>query len=61
MLLAIGILLKNVALQPLISFFVCISFLVTASMVEEKENLAKFGDPYQTYANETKRYIPFIF
>ncbi|HGY11864.1 MAG TPA: hypothetical protein ENK36_05840 [Desulfobacterales bacterium] len=60
-LLAIGILLKNVALQPFIACFVCISFLVAASMVEEKENYAKFGDTYHTYAHETRRYIPFIF
>ncbi len=60
-LLAIGILLKNMALQSFIACFVCISFLVTASMVEERENLAKFGGSYHTYANDTRRYIPFIF
>lgn len=60
-LLAIGILLKNMALQPFIACLVCISFLVTASMMEEKENLAKFGDSYHTYTHETRRYIPFIF
>jgi len=60
-LLAIGILLKNVALQSLIACFICISFLVMASIVEEKENLAKFGDAYHTYTHETRRYIPFIF
>jgi protein-S-isoprenylcysteine O-methyltransferase Ste14 len=32
-----------------------------ASVVEEKENIAKFGDFYLAYAAETKRYIPFIF
>lgn len=60
-LLAIGILLKNVALQSLIACFICISFLVMASIVEEKENFSKFGDTYHAYAHETKRYIPFIF
>jgi protein-S-isoprenylcysteine O-methyltransferase Ste14 len=60
-LLAVGILLKNMALKPFIACFVCISFLVTASIIEEKENLAKFGDSYHAYANDTRRYIPFIF
>jgi len=60
-LLAIGILLKNMALQPFIACLVCVSFLVTASMIEEKENLAKFGDSYRAYAHDTRRYIPFIF
>jgi protein-S-isoprenylcysteine O-methyltransferase Ste14 len=60
-LLSIGILLKNMALQPFIACLVCVSFLVTASMIEEKENLAKFGDSYRAYAHDTRRYIPFIF
>ncbi len=60
-LLAIGILLKNTALHSSITCFFCVSFLVTASMVEEKENLKKFGDSYHAYATDTKRYIPFIF
>jgi len=33
---------------------------VAASRVEERENLAKFGDAYREYALRTKRYVPLI-
>jgi protein-S-isoprenylcysteine O-methyltransferase Ste14 len=60
-LLAIGIFLKHVTLPSFIVFFVATSFLVTASLVEEKENTAKFGSTYRAYAKTSKRYIPFVF
>jgi len=60
-LLAIGIFLKHVTLPSFIMFFVATSFLVTASLVEEKENVAKFGGTYRAYTQTSKRYIPFVF
>ena len=39
--------------------------ILTAAFVwlarfEEKQVLEEFGESYQTYANETKRFIPFV-
>ena len=59
-LLVIGILLKRMTVLPLVIGCICIVFLVTASLVEERENLKKFSDAYATYKRTTTRYIPFI-
>ena len=48
-LLVIGIVLKRVTVVSLVIACICIVFLVTASLVEERENLKKFGDAYTTY------------
>lgn len=55
-----GILLKDVSLKSIVPCFISIAFLVAASKVEERENLAKFGDAYEDYKKATKNYIPFI-
>jgi protein-S-isoprenylcysteine O-methyltransferase Ste14 len=60
MLLAGGMLLKDVSLQAASAFLVTLCFLLAASLVEERENVAKFGVEYQRYALITKRYLPFI-
>jgi protein-S-isoprenylcysteine O-methyltransferase Ste14 len=60
-LLAIGIFLKNITIPSSITFFVATLFLVAASLVEEKENITKFGSAYREYAKTSKRYIPFVF
>lgn len=60
-LLAIGILLKDLTLQSTAACLVSVVFLVAASVVEEKENLLKFGEAYSRYMNGRKRYIPLIF
>ena len=60
MFLAGGMLLKDVSLQAASAFMVTVCFLVTASRVEERENLAKFGAEYEHYALRTKRYVPLI-
>lgn len=59
-LLVIGIVLKRVTVVSLVIACICIVSLVTASLVEERENLKKFGDAYTTYKKTTMRYIPFI-
>ena len=59
-LLVIGILLKRVTLLTIVLCSICILFLITASLVEERENFVKFGDAYTTYKRTTMRYIPFI-
>ena len=59
-LLVIGILLKRVTLLTIVLCSICIFFLITASLVEERENFKKFGDAYTTYKRTTMRYVPFI-
>ena len=59
-LLVLGILLKRVTLLTVVLCSICIFFLITASLMEERENLKKFGDAYTTYKRTTMRYVPFI-
>lgn len=61
MLLALGILLKDINTLTIILCLASIIFLYTAASVEEKENLAFFGDDYATYMKTSKRFIPFSF
>ena len=60
MFLTVGILLKKVSLPGISAFLATFGFLVAASVVEERENLAKFGDEYRQYMRHTKRYVPLI-
>jgi protein-S-isoprenylcysteine O-methyltransferase Ste14 len=60
MFLSAGMLLKDLSLQAGLAFLATFGFLVTASIVEERENLAKFGEPYRQYMFHTKRYVPLI-
>jgi protein-S-isoprenylcysteine O-methyltransferase Ste14 len=36
-------------------------FLTLTAKIEERENIAYFGDSYQTYMHRTKMFIPFLF
>lgn len=36
-------------------------FLAATARVEEAENLRYFGQPYQEYMQETRRFVPFLF
>lgn len=36
-------------------------FLLATAVIEEKENLARFGTEYAAYMRRTRRFIPFIF
>jgi protein-S-isoprenylcysteine O-methyltransferase Ste14 len=60
MLLAVGMLLKDVSLRAAAACLLTICFLVAASRAEEGENTAKFGREYERYTCKTKRYLPFI-
>ena len=59
-LLTIGILLKRITFVSLVIGSICILLLITASLMEERENLVKFGYAYTNYKRTTMRYIPFI-
>ena len=60
MLLATGMLLKDLSPEAASACIVTVCFLVVASRVEEGENAAKFGAEYQSYILNTKRYLPFV-
>jgi protein-S-isoprenylcysteine O-methyltransferase Ste14 len=59
-LLCIGILLKNVTIIATFLCFICTLFLIIASLMEERENLEKFGVSYTDYMKSTMRYFPFV-
>ena len=59
-LIALGALLKDISLLPAALATMAIIFSTGAALVEEKENLQRFGDEYAHYMKSTKRFIPFI-
>ena len=59
-LLAWGSLLKDIALLSAILVALATIFSVATAMVEEKENLQRFGDEYAFYMKSTKRFLPFL-
>jgi protein-S-isoprenylcysteine O-methyltransferase Ste14 len=61
LLLAWGILLKQVTLANVIIAVISTAFMAIAAQKEELENLAYFGQDYRDYAKETRRFIPFLF
>ncbi len=61
LLLGWGIFLKRPSLQPLAITVVASCSLFLTARIEERENLAKFGDAYLNYRNSTKMFIPYLF
>ena len=59
-LLAWGALLKDIALLSAILVALATIFSIATAMVEEKENLQRFGDEYAFYMKSTKRFLPFL-
>ncbi len=59
-LIALGAFLKDISLLPAALAIVAIIFSASTALVEEKENLKRFGDEYAHYMKSTKRFIPFI-
>jgi protein-S-isoprenylcysteine O-methyltransferase Ste14 len=55
-----GVVLKDpVSLQIILGVINALAVYFT-SKIEEREMIARFGDPYKQYINETKMFIPFI-
>jgi protein-S-isoprenylcysteine O-methyltransferase Ste14 len=59
--LAWGIFFKNVSLLTTLLAVVATVSLVATARVEEQENVAKFGDSYTAYMQQTKMFVPFLF
>jgi protein-S-isoprenylcysteine O-methyltransferase Ste14 len=58
--LAWGILLRRVEVGLVAVAAVATAAGVLAAWVEEAENRAYFGEAYRRYAQNTKRFIPFL-
>ena len=58
--LACGALLKDISFLAASLAILVVGFSVATALVEEKENLARFGDDYATYMKSTKRFLLFI-
>ncbi|KAA3656948.1 MAG: isoprenylcysteine carboxylmethyltransferase family protein [Chloroflexi bacterium] len=55
-----GIVLKRVSSIELTLALVATLLLTITAIKEEKENIAYFGEPYEKYMKQTKRFIPYI-
>jgi len=56
-----GIALKHPQWLNLIVALTCTVFYYLTSLVDEKECLAYFGDPYRSYMKRTRMFIPYLF
>ena len=59
-LIAWGAFLKEISFPTVILVILATIFSVATAMVEEKENLQRFGKEYISYMKTTKRFIPFL-
>ncbi len=59
-LIAWGAFLKDIALLSAIFMTLATVFSIATAMVEEKENLQRFGEEYASYMKSTKRFLPFL-
>jgi protein-S-isoprenylcysteine O-methyltransferase Ste14 len=59
-LVAWGVFLKDISLLSASLAILATIFLAVMAIVEERENLQRFGDEYAHYMKSTKRFIPFI-
>jgi protein-S-isoprenylcysteine O-methyltransferase Ste14 len=60
LLIAWGAFLKDIFWLSIILVISATIFLIATAIVEEKENLQRFGDEYALYMKSTKRFIPFV-
>ena len=59
-LIAWGAFLKEISFPTVILVILATIFSVATAMVEEKENLQRFGEEYISYMKSTKRFLPFL-
>ncbi|HMB15683.1 MAG TPA: methyltransferase [Pelovirga sp.] len=55
-----GVLLRNVEMALLLVAVLGTLTCITAALIEERENLEYFGEPYRQYMRSSKRFIPFL-
>ena len=59
-LLGTGVLMKDPSPTALILGGINLAAVWLTSRIEEKEMIARFGEPYRNYMKETKMFIPFL-
>ena len=59
-LLGTGVMMKNPSPPALLLGVINLAAVWITSLVEEKEMIDRFGDPYREYMKETKMFIPFV-
>lgn len=55
-----GIFLKHVTLLMLVFALLSTAFLFATALMEERENIAFFGEKYREYSRRTKMFIPYV-
>jgi protein-S-isoprenylcysteine O-methyltransferase Ste14 len=55
-----GIFLKHTTLFMLVFALLSTAFLFATALIEEKENVAFFGEKYKEYMKRTKMFVPYI-
>ena len=55
-----GALLKSVSMTTLALAVIATVALAATATVEEKENVARFGQEYRDYMKRTRRFVPFV-
>jgi protein-S-isoprenylcysteine O-methyltransferase Ste14 len=55
-----GIFLKHTTLFMLVFALLSTAFLFATALIEEKENVAFFGEKYKAYMKRTKMFVPYI-
>jgi protein-S-isoprenylcysteine O-methyltransferase Ste14 len=56
-----GAFLKAPSAVGVLLLLITVTALVLTARVEERENLARFGDEYAAYMTRTRMFIPFLF
>jgi protein-S-isoprenylcysteine O-methyltransferase Ste14 len=59
--LAIGAFFKQPSWLGGILSVLALFMLIATAKIEERENIAYFGEEYRTYMKQTKMFVPFIF
>lgn len=59
-LIALGAFLKDISVISAILAISAAIFSVATAIVEEKENIRRFGEEYAAYIKSTKRFVPFV-
>jgi protein-S-isoprenylcysteine O-methyltransferase Ste14 len=55
-----GVFLKHTNIFLLVIVLLSTAFIVATSLMEEKENIAFFGEKYKEYRKRTKMFVPFV-
>jgi protein-S-isoprenylcysteine O-methyltransferase Ste14 len=58
---SIGVLLKSLTLSALVLCCGAMLCIVITAAIEERENLARFGESYAEYIAETRMFVPLLF